>query len=299
MSYAEASTGLAPPRARRRLDGRFVLLIPPTALFVLFLIVPILVLLTISFNPSVRGLIAMQPEFSLENFVRFFSSPLFYGSLLTSIQLGAVAVVFTVLIGYPLAYVMAKTRDARVFVGLSILVLASMQLDMTVRLYGMVTIFGNNNGLINQLLVALGLPRVQFVYNASGIALGMIQFTLPFMVFSLIGVLRNVDATYEQAARSLGAGRWRAFFDITFPLSIPAVVTGSVIVFALAISSYIVPVLLGSSRVMTISMHLYQQIIELGYWQFGSAIALILLFVSLFAVFMMFRLTQSFIGGRF
>lgn len=300
---ASSAVSLAYPPGKRRLPAignrAALLIVPPAALFILFLIVPLIILFTIAFNPSERGLIALQSAFSLENFDRFFSSPLFYGALLTSLQLGVITVIACIIIGYPLAYIMARTRDMRLFTALTILVLASMQLDMTVRLYGMITIFGNNNGLINQALDAVGLPKLQFIYNRTGIVLGMVQFTLPFMVFSLIGILRNIDKTYEQAARSLGASRWRAFFDIIFPLSVPAVVSGSVIVFALAISSYIVPVLLGSSRVMMISMHLYQQVNEMGYWQFGSAIGMILLTVSLLSVFLFFRLSQSYIGGRF
>jgi putative spermidine/putrescine transport system permease protein len=298
-SAATMTTTTLRRSASRKPDRTALLVVPPALLFLLFLIVPLLVLFMIAFNPSERGLITLQGTFTLDNYKRFFSSPLFYGSLFTSLQLGLMTVVGCVVIGYPLAYIMARTRDMRLFTLLSILVLASMQLDMTVRVYGIITIFGNNNGLLNQALAAVGLPKLQFIYNTTGIVLGMVQFTLPFMVFSLIGILRNIDPTFEQAARSLGAGRWRAFFDITLPLSIPAVVSGSVIVFALAISSYVVPVLLGSSRVMTISMHLYQQVNEMGYWQFGSAIGLILLLVSLLAVFLLFRISQRYIGGRF
>lgn len=299
MSRAEA-LNIATPGVRGILLNRtFMLLVPPAALFMVFLLLPLLLLFAIAFNPSVRGAIELQGTVSIENFQRFFTVPLFYKSLLTSLQLGVVTVIADIIIGYPLAYIMARTRSLRLFTGLAILVLASMQLDMTVRLYGMITIFGNNNGLINQFLGAVGIPKLKLVYNSTGISLGLVQFTLPFMVFSLIGVLRNIDTTYEQAARSLGAGRWRAFFDITFPLSVPAIVSGSVIVFALAISTYIVPVLLGSSRVMTISMHLYQQVSEMGFWQFGSAIALVLLLVSLLSVFVFYRLSQRYIGGRF
>ncbi len=299
MSRAEA-LNIATPGVRGILLNRtFMLLVPPAALFMVFLLLPLLLLFAIAFNPSVRGAIELQGTVSIENFQRFFTVPLFYKSLLTSLQLGVVTVIADIIIGYPLAYIMARTRSLRLFTGLAILVLASMQLDMTVRLYGMITIFGNNNGLINQFLGAVGIPKLKLVYNSTGISLGLVQFTLPFMVFSLIGVLRNIDTTYEQAARSLGAGRWRAFFDITFPLSVPAIVSGSVIVFALAISTYIVPVLLGSSRVMTISMHLYQQVSEMGFWQFGSAIALVLLLVSLLSVFLFYRLSQRYIGGRF
>lgn len=280
-------------------NGTFWLLVPATAIFVLFMVVPLLVLFILGFNPPERGLLAIQPQFSLENFVRFFTNPLFYGSLLTSLQLGLFTVVFDVLLGLPLAFVMARTTSARVFTGLSILVLASMQLDMTIRLYGMIVIFGNNNGLINQALVALGLPKLQLIYNRTGITLGLVQATLPFMVFSLIAVLRNIDRSFEQAARSLGASRMRAFLDVTLPLATPAIISGAVIVFSLSISSYIVPMLLGSSRVSTISMHLYQQVSEMGFWQFGSALGLILLAVSLGSILIAFSLSQRYAGGRF
>ncbi|MBB5754851.1 ABC transporter permease [Prosthecomicrobium pneumaticum] len=280
-------------------DGTYLLLVPAAAMFFLFMILPLLVLFVIGFNPPERGLLAVQPQLSLENLVRFFTNPLFYGSLLTSLQLSAITVVFDVLLGFPLAYIMARTSSPRVFTGLSILVLASMQLDMTIRLYGMIVIFGNNNGLINQLLVSLGLPKLQLIYNRTGIALGLVQATLPFMVFSLISILRNLDRSYEQAARSLGASRWRAFFDITLPLATPAVISGAVIVFSLSISSYIVPILLGSSRVSTISMHLYQQVSEMGFWQFGSALGLIMLAVSLGAILVSFSLSQRYAGSRF
>ncbi len=204
------------------------------------------------------------------------------------------------LLGLPLAYVMARTPSARAFTALSILVLASMQLDMTIRLYGMIVIFGNNNGLINQLLVALGIPnKLQLIYNRTGITLGLVQATLPFMVFSLIAVLRSLSLSYEEAARSLGAGRMRAFVDITLPLVTPAIISGGVIVFSLSISSYIVPILLGSSRVSTISMHLYQQVSEMGFWQFGSALGLILLAVSLASILVAFSLSQRYAGSRF
>lgn len=289
---------MATPRRYRIEDRTGLLLLPPLLLFVVFMVLPLLLLFAIGFNPSMRGMIGLQPAFSIENFRRFFTEPLFYGALLNSLKLGGLTVVACLVLGYPLAYIMARTQSPRTFLMLNILVLASMQLDMTVRLYGLTTIFGNNNGLINQLLAALGVPKVNFLYNLGGVALGQVQFTLPFMVFSLVGVLRNIDLTYEQAARGLGAGRWRAFFDITLPLSIPAIVSGSVIVFALSIAGYIVPTLLGSSRIPTIAMQLYQQVNELGFWQFGAAIGFVLFSVSSLSILLAFRLSQRSFGGQ-
>ena len=273
------------------------LLAPAVLLFLAFMVLPLLMLGLIAFNPSVRGTIALEPVFTLDNFTKFFTSPIYYKSLITSLKLGFLTVIACIVLGYPLAFIMARV-DKGVFTLLSVLVLASMQLDMTVRLYGMITLFGNSNGLLNQLLAALGLPALQLVYNETGVVLGMVQFTLPFMVFSLVGVLINLNPSYEQAARSLGASRWYAFWTVTVPLSLPALIAGSVIVFSLSISSYIVPVLLGSSRVPTVATHLYQQISEMGIWQFGSAIALVLFLSSLLAIALSFRVAQRYAGVR-
>lgn len=289
----------AAPLLQRFRGGRAgLLLIPPVALFVAFLVLPLALVLLVSLNPSVRGTIDLTTSLTAENFVRFFTTPLYYNSLLTSLKLGLFVVAIDIALGYPLAFVMARARDRRVFTLLSILVLASMQLDMTVRLYGMITLFGNNNGLLKQLFDAVGLPSPKLVYNSTGVTLGLVQFTLPFMVFSLVGALMTLSPSYEEAARSLGAGRWRAFWTIVVPLTLPAVVAGSVIVFSLSISSYIVPVLLGSSRVPTVATHLYQQISEIGMWQFGAALAMILFAASLAAILLTFRVSRRYSGGR-
>jgi putative spermidine/putrescine transport system permease protein len=219
--------------------------------------------------------------------------------LRNSVTLGLLSVVFCLILGYPLAWLIARTERPRVFLVLTILVLAAMQLDMTVRLYGITTIFGNNNGLINQALEALGFAKVPFLYNMFGVTLGTVQFALPFMIFTLIGVLRNIDPSYEQAARSLGATEWVAFRDVVLPLSMPGIVAGSVIVFAIGVSGYIVPTLLGSARIPTLATHLYQQINDMGFWQFGAAIGFILFAVSLTAITVVYRISaRQVAGGR-
>ena len=277
-------------------DQRYLLILPAGVLFVVFMIIPLILYFAIGFNPSQRGIIEISSTFTLDNFARFFTTKLFLDSLKNSLMLGVFSVVFCVLLGYPLAFIVARTRRQKTFLILVVLVLAAMQLDMTVRLYGITTIFGNSNGLLNQLLAALGLPKITFLYNMFGVTIGTVQFTLPFMIFTLVGVLRNVDVTYEQAARSLGASRWRAFFDVTLPLSLPAIISGSVIVFALAVAGYLVPALLGSSRIPTLAIHLYQQVNDMGFWQFGASIGFILFSVSFGAIVLVYRFAGRSMG---
>jgi putative spermidine/putrescine transport system permease protein len=280
------------------LNKTTLLILPSTAIFIVFFVIPVFLLFAIAFNPSKVGFIKWQPNFALENFVRFFSEELYYGALVRSVALGMGVGVLALILGYPLAYVIAKTRDSGRNTFLMILVLVSMQLDIVIRIYGLMITLGDT-GLINSFLARYGFisEPLPLMYNTFGVVVGLVQFTLPFMILSLVGIIRSIDPFLEEAARSLGASRWRAFFSITFPLSLPGVLAGFVLVFALAISSYVVPVLMGGWKVVVLPMHIYQQIAELGYWQFGSAVAVLLFGVSLVAVYIYNRLVSRYVGG--
>lgn len=301
ISGAEYVGQPARGRPARVVPARFrsLLLVAPAALlFILFFLIPVALLLAIAFNPSVAGVVAFRPEFSLETFQRFFSRPLYYDALIRSVGLGVVTALFALLLGYPLAFLVAKEqRPGRANLYM-ILILVAMQLDLIIRMYGMMVLMGDS-GLINDVLLRAGVigSPLPLMYNTFGVVVGLVQLSLPFMILSLIGIIQGIDPSLEEAARSLGAGRWRTFFTVTFPLSMPGVLAGGLLVFAIAIGSYAVPVLMGGWRVVVLPMHIYQQISEMGYWQFGASIACVLFGVSLVAVFLYHRYTQKFIGG--
>ena len=206
----------------------------------------------------------------------------------------------TLVIAYPMAFVIARTESPGRNTFLLILVLAAMQLDMVIRLYGMMVILGNN-GLINQLLLALGMTSegapVQLMYNFRGVVFGLVQFALPFMILTLIGVIKGIDPSLEEAARSLGASRRRAFTRVTLPMSMPGILAGSLLVFALSISSYIVPALMGGFRVGVLPIHIFQQVAESARFQFGATIAVILFVLSAGAVAIYLRVGNRQSGG--
>ena len=285
-------------RQWRLLNKTILLILPSAAIFVVFFVIPVFLLFAIAFNPSRVGFIKLQPVLSLENFARFFSEALYYKAMIRSVALGLGVGMIVLLLGYPLAYVIAKTQDPGRNTLLMILVLVSMQLDVVIRVYGLMITLGDT-GLVNSFLEHYGLisSPLPLMYNTFGVVVGLVQFALPFMILSLVGIIRSIDPVLEEAARSLGASRWRAFFSITFPLSLPGVLAGFVLVFALAISSYVVPVLMGGWKVVVLPMHIYQQIAEMGYWQFGSAVAVILFGVSLIAVYIYNRLVSRYVGG--
>ncbi len=275
------------------------LVLPAFVFFLIFFILPVLSLFLISIDKPAAGVVAPQGDFTLDNFVRFFSRGTYYWAAVRSIGMASLVAVVTLVLGYPLAFLIAKTEHPGRNTFLMILVLSAMQLDMVIRLYGLMVLMGDN-GLINAALTSAGLIEepLPLMYNFFGVVVGLVQFTLPFMVLSLIGVIRSINPSLEEAARSLGANRWTAFWRIVFPLSMPGILAGSLLVFAISISSYVVPALMGGWKVMLMPIHIFQQIAELGKWQFGAAIAVVLFATSVVAVVIYQRYAASTAGGR-
>jgi putative spermidine/putrescine transport system permease protein len=274
------------------------LVLPAFVFFLIFFVLPTISLFAIAFNKPAAGVVHLTGDLSLANFVRFFGKSLYYGAAIRSIGLAVLVGFITLVLGYPLAYLIAKTEHPGRNTVLMILVLSAMQLDMVIRLYGLMVLLGDN-GLINAALLRYQLidRPLPLMYNFAGVVVGLVQFTLPFMVLSLIGIIRGINPSLEEAARSLGAGRWYTFWHITFPLSMPGILAGSLLVFAMSISSYVVPALMGGWKVIVMPIHIYQQISELGKWQFGASIAVVLFLTSLVAVLVYQRYTEKTAGG--
>lgn len=279
-------------------DRLIWLVLPAFIFFLLFFMFPVLSLLAISFNKAIPGIIDFQFDLTLANFERFFKRAIFYEAAVRSIGLATLVAGITLIIGYPLAYLIAKTEHPGRNTFLMILVLTAMQLDMVIRLYGLMVLMGDN-GLINAALLQWGVIEtpLPLMYNFFGVVVGLTQFTLPFMVLSLIGIVRGIHPSLEEAARSLGASRWKTFWRITFPLSMPGILAGSLLVFAISMSSYVIPALMGGWRVMVLPIHIFQQNSELGNWQFGAAVSVILLLSSMLAVFVYQRYATKTAGG--
>lgn len=299
-SVAQTLSTPAEPRGiDLRVNRTIFLVLPAVFLFLLFFAAPVLMLLAISFNPSEVGVVTFSwNDLTLETFGRFFERSLYWGALVRSIGLSLIAAAIALLLGYPLAYLVAKeSRPGRANFYM-ILILASMQLDLIIRMYGFMILLGDQ-GLINDTLMKLGFiaDPLPLMYNPFGVIVGMVHLALPFMILSLIGVIQGINPSLEEAARSLGAGTWKTFFTITLPISMPGVLAGSLLVFAIASGSYAVPVLMGGWRVLVTPLHIYQQVSEVGNWRFGAAIASVLFAVSLCVVFVYHRYTEKHVGG--
>ncbi|MEP7456356.1 ABC transporter permease [Phyllobacterium sp. SB3] len=248
----------------------------PTAFMAVFFLGPLLSLLTISFTEGYP--LGFMPSINSYLHVIFDSYYLEY--LLTTIAYGLIVTVLCLLIGYPFAYYMARYARASYNVMLVALV-SPLLIGVVVRTVGWTILFGSS-GLFNQTLLALGIINtpLQILYTPLASTIGMVQVLLPFMVLSIISVLSNMDASVEEAACSLGAGRLTVFLRVTLPLSIRGVASGCVLVFALTIGAYLTPVLLGGGKSRLMSPLIYQEINSLVDWSLGAALSVVLLIVG-------------------
>lgn len=154
-----------------------------------------------------------------------------------------------------------------------------------------------DTGLINQAAGALGLGPFRLMYNRFGVMVGLVHIYMPFMVLSLAGSLQGIDPDVERAARSLGASQWRTFWRVTWPLSLPGVVSGTVLVFVLTVSSYIIPALLGGYQVITIPLLVVQTVSELFNWPLGSTLAMVFFGITVAIVGVYIKLMNRVMRG--
>lgn len=267
-------------RASRRVPGRWLLVAPPLALMVVFFVLPYLNLLAISFmTPSHRA--AYLRVFTPSNYASLLRDAFTWQAIWHTLWIGAVTTVLTLLLSYPLAFHLARAPRRAKGV-LMILIISPLLVGVLIRTYGWMIILADT-GLVNQLLEALQLHDAHLMYDDAGVLIGLVHVYVPFMVLSLAGPLQAIDPDLEQAARSLGASAWRAFWRVTWPLSLPGVTAGTVLVFVLSVSSYVIPSLLGGFTVLTVPVLVIRTVTENFNWPGGSAFAIVF-FVATLAV---------------
>lgn len=276
-----------------RLRGGWLLLAPAGVLFTLLLLVPLVLVVLTAFNPPATGVVDLQAEVSLENFARLATEGIYRKALYNSILIGTVTAVIAVFLGYPVAYVMANTYNVRRLTLMTILLLIPFQVDIIVRVFGLIVLLGNK-GLINTTLQSLGLVSgpAPLMYNRLGVLIGTSQFMIPFVVFALLGALKTIDPELLQAGRSLGASYWRAFRKVILPLSVPGITAAALVAFTLTISNFTIPVVMSAYREVVLSHLLFQQVTVVANLQFAAAMAVTLLLVSLITVYVGYRVIR-------
>ena len=221
------------------------------------------------------------PSWTLAHYARFLGDALYLGTLARSLTLGACVTLLTVLLGLPLAYWLARweSRLAPVLVVLSTF---PLWVSAVVRSFGWIVLLGRG-GVVGTLLKAIGSTErpPQLLYTMTGVVIALTQVLLPFMVLSIYGVIRSIDPEIERAAQNLGASPFKAALLTTLPLARQGILSASLLVFALSISAFATPSLVGGARVQLMSTTIYEQMAELADWHFAAAISFILLAVVL------------------
>ncbi len=257
-----------------------------------FIILPLVLILFYSFNGS--GSIAFENfSFSLTNYKRFFE-PLYLKMLGITLLISFLATLGCLIIGYPVAYIISK-MDETIASSLIFVFIMPMWINLLLRTYGWITLLGRN-GVLNRFLASFGSGPLGIMYTPTAVVLGMIYEFLPFMVIQIYNALRKVDKNLIDAALDLGADKKTIFRKVIFPLSLPGVYTGIIMVFIPAISTFVVSNLLGGQKVYMIGNLIDQQFTFTGDWGFGSATAIILMLILFLALFIQRRFGRDLEG---
>ncbi|SMF32152.1 putative spermidine/putrescine transport system permease protein [Tistlia consotensis] len=283
---------------RRWLDrSGFGLLSAPLLVLLCVFVAPLLVLLPTSFHPYQPGR-GIGTAWTLTNYAQILGDGFYLEIIARTLGLGLIVVAATLLVGYPLAYFLARTRS-RLRPWLIILVIFPLLLNLVVRSFGWIVLL-SNHGLVNDLLIALQLIErpLKLMFNFTGLLVGLSHIFLPFMVLVLIGTIQNIPRDVEDAARTLGASRWTVLREVTLPLSLPGILSGSILVFVLTISALVTPRLLGGPTYQVMSTLIYDEFLKILNWPRGAAMAFILTAIVLLLVWASGRLARRWASVR-
>ncbi len=228
------------------------------------ILVPLFMIFLYAVTNSGNSLINIQ--FTLENFLKF-AEPVYLEVFLTSMRLGIVTVVICLVLGYTLAYIISRCKE-KMQGFLILLVTIPMWINMIIRIYAWKSI-----------LEPLGL-----MYTDFAVMVGQICEFLPFMIIPIHTSLSKMDKSFVEASYDLGANPIQTFFKVTFKLSIPGVLNGVIMVFLLSISTFMIPQILGGGQYMLIGNLIEKQFVEIGDWNFGSAVSLVLAIIILVSI---------------
>src|SRR5438477_4006970 len=254
----------------------WLLVAAPMAVLLLFFALPNALLLSASFLRSEAQ--QLTNELTLDNYTFLFTRPLYIRAFIRTFIVGVSVGLIDVVLGYPLAYFLVRTRTRWKGV-LIALALAPLLASVVVRTYGWYIIL-NRFGVANDLLLALGVTSERFAFMPStgAIIIGLAHALLPYTVLTIMGSLQGINPNLELAAMSLGASRARTFFDVVLPLTLPGIAGGFILAFSIAISAYATPAILGGPATQVMATAIYGLMTQVLDWSIGAALAVVRFF---------------------
>lgn len=256
----------------------------------IFVVVPLILVFVYSIIVFNHG----SAEFTLEGYQKFLD-PLYLEVLWRSLVLAFEATILCIIFGYPMAMILSKMKPSMQKIAVTLFILP-MWMNFLLRTYAWMAILGKN-GIINKLLEFFHLGNVNLLYTEGAILLGMVYNFLPFMVLPIYTILTKIDRQIVEAAEDLCADQRTIFRKIIMPLSIPGVISGILMVFMPAVSTFVISNLLGGGQFNLIGNLIEQQFLLVGNWNFGSAISMILMVIILISVALLNRVDKSGSGG--
>jgi len=297
--------------SRLRPSGRALAIVPPYVWLVLCLLVPFLLVLKISFAEQQFGIPpytplaqfqdeALQISLQLRGYVLLFTDGLYLDTYLNSAKMAGITTLCCILIGYPIAYYIARSAPAVRNV-LLLGVILPFWTSLLLRVYAWVGIL-RNDGLLNKALMGLGLVSspLEIYRTDTAVYIGMIYAYLPFFILPLYANLVKMDLRLLEAAYDLGARPWQAFCRITVPLSLPGVVAGAMLVFIPCVGEYVIPEMLGGANTLMMGRVMWNEFFNNADWPMASAVTcvMVLLLLVPLAVFQYSQMRNAPGGGR-
>ena len=294
-------------RLATAIGSRLVIAVPYIWLLIFFL-VPFIIVFKISLSATaiamppytpvfgleegVSGIVERVKELSAENYAWLLDDPLYINAYISSLVIAAVSTLITLLVGYPIAYGMARAPTALRPV-LLMLVILPFWTSFLIRVYAWIGIL-KPEGLLNQFLLFTGIIDSPLVIlnTTTAIYIGIVYSYLPFMVLPLYATLEKMDHSLIEAAQDLGCPPLTAFWKITFPLSLPGITAGCMLVFIPAVGEFVIPDLLGGSQTLMIGKTLWNEFFSNRDWPVSSAVAIILLLILVVPI-MFFQRAQA------
>ncbi|MEN2974548.1 MAG: ABC transporter permease [Candidatus Caldarchaeales archaeon] len=265
--------------------------IPSIVYLLIFFYIPIMMIVVYSFW-SGGPLYKIVQVFTLENYIRFFTDELSRNVLIWTNLLALIIFGIVMIIAYPIAYFLARVLKGETGLKIILLILMPLEMNYLIRIFAWRNILGES-GLINSALISLGIvdePLTMLFHSIYAIIIVAVHNDLPYAIFPLYITLRSIPKSIYEAAMDLGSDRLSVFFRITLPLSLPGVAIAFLFIYIPTVGEFAIPALVGGKTYLLGNL-ITRSFLDIGNWPFASAATMSLLFLSLIAMFVVFKLT--------
>lgn len=275
---------------KKKKSGLFLTVLPLYLFTLCFVVGPLLYMVALSFATNGSGSSTIW-SFTLENYKKI-AEPVYLKSFVQSFQLAITSTLLIVLMGYPFGYFMAKL-SAKWKKRMMLLIMIPFWTSSLIRMYGWILIL-QAKGVLNGFLMKLGIIEepLKILYSYPAVVIGMVYALLPFMVLAVYSSVEKMDWSYVEAARDLGANAVKAFFTVTFKLTLPGLLTGVILTFIPSMGLFFIADILGGNKIVLVGSVIQDQLTRGSNWPFAAALAVVLMLLTSLMMFVYRKATH-------